>query len=213
MGDAAPLGLPTQAARQARAVPPARGSRTGEVYDAALTLFVERGYHGTTMRDIGLRLGVRAPSLYNHIDSKQVILRDVMISTEMTILAEFHEAVLGVDDAVEGLRRAIGVFVLRHARHRREALVGNREVASLEEPARSQLLRMRREHEHAVRDLIEQARTDGRFSVAHPHLASFAMLEMGVSVARWFADDNSLSATEVAAEYGDLAVRMCGLAP
>ncbi len=40
------------------------------VLDAACLLFAERGYRGTSMKDIAEALGVRAPSLYNHVASK-----------------------------------------------------------------------------------------------------------------------------------------------
>src|ERR1700732_5349649 len=41
-------------------------------------LFAERGYHGTSMKEIGAALAVRAPSLYNHLSSKQDALVSIM---------------------------------------------------------------------------------------------------------------------------------------
>jgi AcrR family transcriptional regulator len=49
-------------------------ARRDDVREAALALFAERGYHGTSMKDSAARLGIRAPSLYNHVESKQQIL-------------------------------------------------------------------------------------------------------------------------------------------
>jgi AcrR family transcriptional regulator len=185
------------------------GQRAQDVHEAALTLFAERGYNGTTMKDIAGHLQMRAPSLYNHVNSKQEILREIMLNTAHQLLAEFREATRSEDDEVEALRRAIAVFVAHHAHHPREALIGNRDVASLEEPARSELLALRREHEHSIRDLIEKVQARRRVVLEHAHLTSFAMLEMGVSVARWFRQDGPLSAEEIGQHYGDLAVRMC----
>ncbi len=37
---------------------------------AALECFVERGYHGTTIRQIANRAGVSVPGLYHHYASK-----------------------------------------------------------------------------------------------------------------------------------------------
>lgn len=196
--------------RPVASLPEPPSGRALDVREAALTLFARRGYHGTTMNDIADLMGLRAPSLYNHIASKQEILRDIMFRTETELLAEFHAATDGIDDVTERLHSAVKAFVLHHALHRREALVGRREVASLEEPAQSHLLQMRREHERAIRAIIEEGRAIARFTVTHPHLASFAMLEMGVSVARWFRDDGPLTAAEVAEQYGMFAVRMCG---
>src|SRR5664280_3624336 len=71
---------------------PVRGGRKSDIREAALTLFAERGYHGTSMGDIGRFIGVRGPSLYNHLKSKQEILVDIMVTTMRELIAQFDEA-------------------------------------------------------------------------------------------------------------------------
>jgi AcrR family transcriptional regulator len=70
-----------------------RQGRSQDVWEAALTLFAERGYRGTTVRDIARELGIRGPSLYNHMRSKQEILRDIMFSTTERAFAAQRAAV------------------------------------------------------------------------------------------------------------------------
>lgn len=184
--------------------------RSSDVREAALTLFAERGYHGTTVAEIAQLLGIRTPSLYNHIRSKQALLRDIVVETTDQVLEEFEQAVAGHGGPTERLRRATHAYVLRHITHRREALIVNREVSSLQEPARSEVLDKRKAHEHGVRALIEEGSSDGTFSVESPALASFAILEMCVSVARWFHDGGGVSAASVARQYSEFAVRIVG---
>ncbi|MDP9484266.1 MAG: TetR/AcrR family transcriptional regulator, partial [Actinomycetota bacterium] len=83
-----------------------QNGRWHDVRQAALTLFAERGYRATSMRDIAGLLGVRAPALYNHVGSKGEILREIMQSTMDRCLIDHTEAVSGTDDVVEQLRRA-----------------------------------------------------------------------------------------------------------
>jgi AcrR family transcriptional regulator len=182
------------------------------VIDAALTLFAQRSYHGTALRDIAAELGIRTPSLYNHIESKQELLRGILLTTTEQVWSDFETAVAGVADVSERLRRAVMTYALRHAVHRREALIVNRDVDSLEEPARSQVMALRRQHERAVREIIIEGAAAGVFQVSDPLLASFAILEMCVSVARWFDPAGALSAEQVAAEHAVFALRLVGAA-
>lgn len=183
------------------------------VRDAALTLFAARGYHGTALSEIAQELGIRTPSLYNHMRAKQDLLHDIVAESSRQVLSEYTAAVEGVDDVTERLRRAVETYALRHAHHRREALVINRDVDSLVPPGREQVLNMRRRHERAIRGLITEGVQLGRFHVDSPTLASFGILEMCVSIARWFRDDGPLSAEEVARQYGEFALRIAGFDP
>lgn len=57
----------------------ARGERTAErILDAAEALFAERGFAGTTMRDVAEAVGIRTPSLYNHFESKDELYAAVL---------------------------------------------------------------------------------------------------------------------------------------
>ena len=183
------------------------------VLDAALTLFARRGYHGTALSEIAETLQVRTPSLYNHMDSKHDLLRSIVDRTTAGVLADFHAVVDSDDPPVEQLRKAAEIYAHRHATHRREALVVNRDTGSLEEPARSELQARRREHEHALRDVIARGVAAGDFQVDSPALASFAIRELCVSIARWFPDDGGLTAKAVADQYSRFALRIVGVRP
>lgn len=55
------------------AIPEDKSSRRREILDIAARLFAEKGYQGTSMRDIGERAGVLGGSLYHHIKSKDAL--------------------------------------------------------------------------------------------------------------------------------------------
>ncbi|WP_027932180.1 hypothetical protein [Amycolatopsis thermoflava] len=69
----------------------------------------------------------------------------------------------------------------------------NRNTDCLDEPHRSQFQGRRREHEHAFFAIIARDVIVGVFSTESPALASFAIREMCVSIARWFRDDGRLT--------------------
>ncbi|WP_035479310.1 TetR/AcrR family transcriptional regulator [Gelidibacter mesophilus] len=56
------------------------GTRRDEIIKTAAKLFKEKGYSAVTMRDLATAMGMKAASLYNHINSKQEILKAIIIS-------------------------------------------------------------------------------------------------------------------------------------
>ena len=57
-----------------------RGERTrGEILQAAYALFLERGFHGTSMRQIAQKAGIALGGIYNHYASKDDIFQAVFL--------------------------------------------------------------------------------------------------------------------------------------
>ncbi len=48
------------------------------ILDMALMLFSEKGYKGTTMRDIAAKVGIRQGGIYNHFKNKEQILEKLI---------------------------------------------------------------------------------------------------------------------------------------
>lgn len=179
--------------------------------EVALTLFAERGYRGTTMRDIAQELGIRAPSLYNHMRSKQEILKDIVFGTMERAFAVHQAAVAGVDDVTEQLRRAAEAHAQLTIRYRREVLVTHREIPSLDEPDRAVIADKQREYVRGFRRIIERGCSLGRFSVESPRVASFAVLEMLNGLEKWYRETGQHSEDDVVRQYGEFALRIVGV--
>ena len=58
-----------------------------KILDAALTLFAENGYDGTSVEQIANIVGIKAPSLYKHYKGKEDILNALIDSAEERISA------------------------------------------------------------------------------------------------------------------------------
>ena len=52
------------------------------ILDETLTLFAENGYDGTSMEQIAEKVGIKAPSLYNHFKGKEDILNALIDMAE-----------------------------------------------------------------------------------------------------------------------------------
>jgi len=71
--------MPASHAATNSVLPRRKGELTAErILDAAEDLFAERGYAGTTIRDVSAAVGIRNPSLYNHFPSKDALYAAVL---------------------------------------------------------------------------------------------------------------------------------------
>jgi len=80
--------------------------RRGEILDAALAVFAEKGYEAGTMREIASRVGVTEPALYRHYSGKEALYEDV-IATAGDFIVSQADSMLGrvrPDNLRESLR-------------------------------------------------------------------------------------------------------------
>ncbi len=71
--------------------------RRPEVLDAALELFLEHGYEGTSMQAIADRAGVTKPVVYACFPGKDELFRALLAREEARILGEIQAAFAGAD--------------------------------------------------------------------------------------------------------------------
>lgn len=58
-----------------------QGEQTkSEITQVAYRLFLEQGYHGTSMRQIAQKSGIALGGIYNHFESKEQIFTDVIVA-------------------------------------------------------------------------------------------------------------------------------------
>jgi len=96
-----------------------RPSRRADIFSAALRLFRERGFHATSINDIGAAAGVAGTAVYSHFATKQQVLEEAIregagrIRAGMT--AALSETGREPEAALEDLVRAYVRVVLDNA--------------------------------------------------------------------------------------------------
>jgi AcrR family transcriptional regulator len=104
--------------------PNADGQRTRQaILDAALTLFADHGYFGTSLRDVAAAVGVRESALYNYFPSKEALF-DSLLTFESSARTEELSALLDEpgDDARATLERLAISTLDRYACPQQERL-------------------------------------------------------------------------------------------
>jgi len=124
---------------------------------------------------------------------------------------EFADAVATSDDVGEQIRCAAEAHIRHHARRALAAYVNTYEIPSLEEPWRTELIERRRAYARHWTELIERGVELGVCRVRSPRLAAFAIIDMGIGVARWYRVEGPLSEATIATLYGQMALRIVGV--
>ena len=95
---------------------PRAGLDTDRVVDAAATIADADGLDAVTLARVAGGLGVRAPSLYNHVDGRAGLLRALALRGVRELTAALREAAIGRSgpDALAATARAYRAYAVAH---------------------------------------------------------------------------------------------------
>mgnify|MGYP000937238027 FL=1 len=181
---------------------------------AAVKLFADRGYEASSMRELAAEVGVKAPAIYNHFDSKTQVLSTAVDYA----LSDFLASVL---TGLEEFPKQERLFELlrRHARYKtndvalaraQDKLVDADFMRRVLPPASyDRYTAALAGYRAIVRDLVVAAAPQSEHdpAVNLPVLVS-ALIEMVDRVSSWFRPDGSLTGDEIADQCVVVARRM-----
>ena len=95
---------------------PRQGLDRGRVVDAAVTIADADGLEAVTLARVAADLGVRAPSLYNHVQGREALLREVSLRGISGLSAALSRATVGRsgDDALAAMAHAYRAYAAEH---------------------------------------------------------------------------------------------------
>jgi AcrR family transcriptional regulator len=182
------------------------------ILDAATRLFGEKGYDGTTMRDIARALGMRPGSLYVHIDSKETLLAEIVDAGFDPFLALASEIANSSDAPDVRLRRAIVEHVKGIGDNRERVMVVLHHWRFLSGPSYDRVVENRRVYEETFRRIVDDGVEAGIFNGSlDRHVAVLTILGALNWVPEWLSPDGPASVQEVGERLADTL--LAGLAP
>ncbi|KAA1416958.1 TetR/AcrR family transcriptional regulator [Nocardioides humilatus] len=173
------------------------GSTSDAIYRAAEDLFFERGYGGTTLRDVADAVDLQVGSLYNHIESKEALLFAIMKSSLDGVLSAVDAAVDGVEEPLLRLEAFMKATIGYYGTHMRESFIGSTELRSLPTVSRRKIQKLRDAYEDRLIRILEDAVAQGA-DIPHVTMAAYALIAISSHVASWYHEDGPLSLDEVA---------------
>ena len=180
------------------------------IREAAVKAIAKHGFESASLRDIAKEVGIRAPSLYNYISSKEQLLYELMKDPLTSMLTEYRVIVKEIDDPAAKLRVFVQVHLDFHLRSRLDVLIGNMELRSLSASHYRTISNLREEYARVLEGIIRDGVKSGAYDAPQPRVMALVMLGMLSGVCNWYQPGGSMSADEMTELHTELAFRMLG---
>jgi TetR/AcrR family transcriptional regulator, cholesterol catabolism regulator len=150
--------------------------RRNELVEVATKLFLERGFHGTSIRDIVRACSFNVASLYMYVSSKEDILFLVAQDLMNDISLKLSETILDPESPVRSLEIGFAGYCRIVNRHRRQVRLLYREVGFLPPDLRSNVLATVSGVVDFFEKIVERGVAAGVFRDVSPRLAALDMM-------------------------------------
>lgn len=185
---------------------PAR-PREAELHATATRLFRQRGYHATSMQDLGEALGMNRGSLYHYITGKDELLWAIL--NRALDLLEARVLPLLETDAppAERLTDAIREHLRVAADHADELSLIQIELRALGRERQRDIIARRNAYENRWRATIEAGIADGSLRQVDVRLAGIGMLSACNWFTQWYRPNGPMSVDQIADAFAELFLR------
>ncbi|SHM20608.1 TetR/AcrR family transcriptional regulator [Chryseobacterium polytrichastri] len=169
-----------------------------KILDVAVELFKEKGYMGSSVRDLATKLNIKAASLYGHIRSKEEILEWICFG----IAQEFFDELQVVKSTNIPPKEKLNLFIDKHL----SVVLENRDVTHIYsnewkhlEERLPEFIELRKNYQQEVEQLISEIYKAEKWELKSPNFTTRFILHTLNTSYFWFKR-NIDSTTEITEE-------------
>ncbi|OWY24666.1 TetR/AcrR family transcriptional regulator [Sphingobacteriales bacterium UPWRP_1] len=179
-------------------------NRKEQIREIAQTMFRERGYAATSMRDLATAVGIEAASLYNHIKSKEDLLKEICFDCADEFFEGIHKAKTAPMAPDAQLSLAIKEHIQVVANNLDGSAVFLHEWRFLTEPYLSEFKAKRKYYRLQFQQIIEKGISEGIFKPVDAKVYSLSILSALNWIYDWYKPEGELSPQALAAQFSYL---------
>lgn len=180
-------------------------TRKDEIIKTAAKLFKEKGYSAVTMRDLATAMGIKAASLYNHISSKQEILKEIIISLAEAFTQGMEQIKMSNNTCVEKLNKIVKLHVSITSQNTFGMASLNNDWMHLEEQL-DYYLELRLNYEENFRSILKSGIQNGEISNKNVEVMLFSMLSTLRSLYIWIPDKDAINVKKLSAQLSNVLI-------
>ncbi|MBN9261028.1 MAG: TetR family transcriptional regulator [Hyphomicrobium sp.] len=179
------------------------------IVQAAIRLFSQKGYRGTSMGDLQKAVGLQRGGLYHHIANKEEILYDICRTRMVALVADTHRIMASEADPIKRTQLLGRAWLREIAAHREAWVILQHDSTSLNAERRAELRAGRDDITRCWMAVIHDGAASGQMRRIHP-IALWALLGMFQYSALWFNSSGPLTADNIADVFVDLFLHGAG---
>ena len=178
----------------AKIVPIQNGSKKEVVIQAAAGFFRQKGYNATSMREIADAVGVEAPSLYNHIDSKKEILHVICFRVADKFITNLKKEEAKEISVLKKIESLIRFHIMMMLEEYQDVYIAEHEWRHLTEPAFTDFQTLRKNYRTRLASLVKKGIEQNLISVVDPYVAVLTILSAIAGIDNWQQSSKKIDA-------------------
>jgi len=171
-------------------------TRKDEIIKTAAKLFKKSGYSAVTMRDLAKAMGIKASSLYNHINSKQDILKEIIISLAEEFTQGMKTIKSSQGSSIQKLQEIVKLHVEITSKNTYGMASLNNDWMHLEEKL-DYFLQLRTNFENDFRDILAEGINSNEIMDSNVDVMLFSMHSTLKSLYLWIPKKEDLAPEEL----------------
>ena len=176
------------------------------VREAGIRLIWQQGFEAMSLRRLAAEVGIQPGSLYNHFETKQALLYDIVRDHMETLLAACDTALAEPVEPRDRLIAFAGFHLRYHMTRRMLVYIANSELRSLEPDNRASIVALRKRYEQKLTDILVAGAARGLFRVADPRVTTFALIWMLTGICEWYQPNGRMNEDELVALHVDMVL-------
>ncbi len=176
------------------------------VREAGIRLNWPHGLAAMGLRPPAAEVGIQPGSLYNHFETKQALLYDIVRDHMETLLAACDAALADLVEPRDRLIAFAGFHLRYHMTRRMLVYIANSELRSLEPDNRASIVALRKRYEQKLTDILVAGAERGLFRVADPRVTTFALIWMLTGICEWYQPGGRMNEDDLVTLHVDMVL-------
>ncbi len=174
------------------------------IFEAAAKLFRDKGYSATSMRDLAETVHLKASSLYNHIGSKEEILRDICFENAYRFHTKMEKIGQLDISATEKVKALIRFHIHLATEDVTSVTAFNDEWRHLSEPHLGEFKALRRDYESRFQSIIEAGIRTGEFKNRNTFTTLYTIFSSVRWLYDWYKPERNITPNDLYEQIGAL---------